>query len=420
MTLMIRPFTLAIAFRFARSGHQDRFVSFLNIASLIGIALGVAVLMTVMAVMNGFSKEIKAQWLSHTPHLLLQPNSTQTTHALPTQEKRAQQLKQVSKEIDYVAPWIQSEALLTYNKQVLPSLLLGVQPDQLPARFYHYFASIDALNHLRPGHFDVLVSPYLAMQWGIRLGDRITLVVPQAEHSILGVTPRFRQVRVVGFMSDADYSYRQAVVMHADDAAVLLRLTTPAYRLWLTHPDQVNKVADQINAQLGSTYHMASWIQHNQMFFKALTLEKNMMTLVLSLIVVIALFYLITSLVMMVRDKRNDIAVFLTMGLTRRRLVLVFLLQGMIISLSALLIGLLLGYCLIEHINEVVSGIEWLFAVHLFDPAVYGINYLPVDIQSQDLWTITIVLSIFSFISSCYPAYRAGCVEPAEVLRYAG
>jgi lipoprotein-releasing system permease protein len=414
--MMIRPFVFALALRFVRARRDDRFVSFLNATSVMGIALGVAVLMTVMAVMNGFARDIKAQWLSHTPHMVIQTPSRSLT---VLEKQRLDGLSSAfSGGIKATSPWIQSEALMTYQQHVMPMVLLGVDPDRMPEFFKRSFASSAALNQLKAGSFSVLISPYLAAELGLHVADKLTLVVPKVKHSILGVVPRFRQVRIAGFLSPEDYSYRSAVVLASADARVLLDQKTSAVRLWLADPEQANLVGSRLSDLFGADYKISSWIDTHQLFFKALSLEKNMMALVLSLIVVIATFYLITALVMLVRDKRSDIAVLLTMGLSRRRIMFVFLLQGLMVTCAALLLGLVLGYLLVMHVNGVIHGVEWLLGVRLFEPAVYGLSYLPVQLMWHDVFGMALAVLFLSCLASFYPACRAAGVRPAEVLRY--
>lgn len=413
---MFRPFSLFVGLRYTRARRRNHFISFISLISMLGIMLGIVALIVVLSVMNGFHKEIQERILGMASHATLSdPRGISDWQGL------IETLDQ-HPEVVGAAPFVEIESMLMYAGNTQAALLRGILPIQEDAvsdlRQDMIAGSVDDLT---PGSFNIVLGRELAAALGVGLGDRVTVVTPRLNATPVGVMPRLKGFTVIGLfevgMSDYD---RGAGFMHMEDAARLMRLGDAAegVRLKLTDMWQAPMIAREIQYGLDGRYRVSDWTQVHRNFFAALRTEKRMMSIILFLIVAVAAFNIVSTLVMVVTDKRADIAVLRTLGASPGRIMAIFMVQGTAIGVFGTLLGVIGGVLLGWNVEAIVASIESLFDVHFLDPGIYYISVLPSDVHAQDV--IRIALGAFSMtvLATLYPAWRAARTDPAEALRY--
>lgn len=416
--MTFNPAALYIALRYTRAKRRNLFISFISLVSMIGIALGVAVLITVLSVMNGFDKEIKKRvFVMVSPMTINSPNGY-VDHWQQLQKKVTQ-----VPFIKHAAPFVMAEVLLSYGGTVQPALVNGILPSE-----ENYVSSVSKkmtegqLSFLEQGKFGIVLGEDLAMRLGASLGDKITIITPQVSVSPAGVIPRFKRFTLVGvfragggFGFDAGFGFIQL-----DDAQKLMGLKNHVTGLHLNVDDvyQAPLLARTLQEQLSPTLNVNTWVDQFGEFFRAVQLEKTMMFLILLLIVAVAAFNLVSTLVMVVNEKQSDIAILRTFGATPKMIMSIFIFQGGFIGLFGTLIGVILGLALALNVTSIVNWIEHVFHVQFLSSNVYFINYLPSDIKPSDVMTISAASLFLSLIATIYPAWRASKMDPVEALRY--
>lgn len=413
-TTMKLPFLLG--FRYTRAKKGNHFISFMSLTSVLGIALGVAVLITVLSVMNGFDAQIKDRILRFMPQVTVSSMSGKIDN-WQALEKHLHQMPQVTG----VAPFVSSQAMITHEGESAFVLLRGVSPSQenqvLPIS-KHLIAG--KLSALKQHHFGIVLGQGVANRLGASLGSKVTVYVPQTNLTPLGVLPRLKQFTVVGIFKigyQFDYSY---ALLNWHDESLLLNQPNQisGIELKLKHPFDAPMVSDQLNQNLPIGLQAISWADQNANFFKALKMEKVMMFLILLLIIAVAAFNMLSSLVMIVTDKRADIAILRTLGAQTKTIMQTFMIQGMMVGLIGTLLGVILGVLLSLHVTQITDWLQALFHTQFLNSSVYYIDFLPSKLEASDVWHIVIVALLLSFIATLYPAYRAGKIQPAEALRY--
>lgn len=410
---MFRPLALFIGLRYTRAERSNRFISFISLISIIGLTLGVAVLITVLSVMNGFDREIKSRILGMIPQA-----TVTSTQIIPDWEPLANQIKQ-DPEVSEVAPFIQLQGMLTSNGQVSGIMVSGVVPE------YEQKVSIigehmveGSLDKLQAGDFGIVLGVDLADLMGVNVGDKITLVLPEASPSPAGIIPRFKRFTLVGTydISKEVNSLMAYIPMH--DAAKLLRLPNGAQgiRMKVDNIFAAPKVSKAATLVAPERLYPTDWTQTHGNLFSAIQMEKAMIGLLLFLIVIVAAFNIVSSLVMMVTDKKSDVAILKTFGATPKLIMNVFVVQGMIIGVIGTVLGTIIGVTFALSISSVLGYINDAFNLHLFD--VYPVNYLPSYVKVSDVLIIVSASFLLSFLMTIYPARRAAKIQPAQTLRY--
>jgi lipoprotein-releasing system permease protein len=415
---MIRPLALYIGFRYTRAKKRSGFVSFISMASMIGIALGVAVLITVISVMNGFDQKIREQFFAIAPQV-----TVMTDQNLQGRWQKLQRTVMAVPGVEKVAPYVSGKGMLSFQGQVTGVEVMGVDPQKEQAiSALAKRMTEGSLSSLVSGSYNMVLGNQLAAQLGARVGDRLVLLTPETTNTPLGISPRYRRFTVSGiFHVGGGLGFDAGVAYIAlPDAAKLYRAAERVSGLHVKLDDlyQANSVSLAIAEQLSPYFSITNWTRTFGAFFKALAMEKTMMFLILILIVAVAAFNLVSTLVMVVNDKRADIAIVRTLGATRGTIMWIFIFQGAIVGLVGVLLGLLLGLLLTWNATAIVSWIQQVFHVQLISASVYFVDYLPTLIVPADVVRITLSAWGLSLLATLYPAWRAFKLQPAEALRY--
>ena len=411
------PIPLRIGLRYTRAKRRNHFISFISATSMGGIALGVTALITVISVMNGFESELRSRILGMTPHLQVQ----RWDGPMPEWSAIAGQLEQRA-EVRSVRPFVSGEGMVRGAGQLSGAILRGVDP--LHERGDQGLAPhviVGALDDLQPGRFEVILGRHLARALGVAPGDSIDLMIPQAQVTPLGLTPRFRRCTVVGLFEVGMYEFdRSLVLMHRSDAAKLYRLGDAVHGLSLSlhEPMRAPWIAADVREDLPVAYQVSDWAQQHRNFFAAIRTEKRVMFIILSLIIAVAAFNIVSTLVMVVQDKQSDIAILRTLGASRGTILGAFMVQGSLIGVIGTLLGLLGGVTLALNVETLVPALENALGRDLLADDVYYISDLPSELHWVDVGKIALVSLLLGLISTIYPAWRATRVEPAEALRH--
>lgn len=414
---MALPYELLIGLRYTRAKRRNHFISFISLISMLGIALGVAALIVVLSVMNGFQKELRTRILGVASHIQI----TGINGELENWSALAAQAMQ-HPEVRAAAPFVQSQAMFTVDGGVKGALVRGILPDQEDkvADFRRTIRS-GSLDDLRPGEFGVVLGSELARSLRVFTGDKVTLIVPQGTVTPAGVVPRLKSFRVVGIFEVGMYEYDSGLALiHLADAQRLVQMENRVSGVRLkvddlfSAPRIVRELARTINADA----YLSDWTQSHANFFRAVQIEKTMMFIILSLIVAVAAFNLVSTLVMAVTDKQADIAILRTLGARPRSIMAVFVIQGALVGCIGLALGIIGGVALALNIDVVVPAIERLFGVQFLSKEVYYISDLPSDLQWGDVWGVTLIAFVLALLATLYPSWRAARVNPAEALRY--
>src|SRR5450755_1327760 len=414
------PYELQIGWRYTRAGRAGRkngFISFISGVSMLGIALGVAALIIVLSVMNGFQKEVRDRMLSVVAvSEILDANGA----ALPDWKATAAQARQNAQVIG-AAPFVASQVLIARGDDMRGVVVRGIVPNEeatvtdLAARLRD-----STLAKLVPGSFGVVLGVELARSLGVHEGDKVTIVLPGGTVTPAGVVPRLKQMTVVGTFDAGHYEYDSGLALvHLDDAAKLFRVSGPTgVQLRLKDLNEAPLVAAQLAQSLGPRLDVRDWTNTNRNWFAAVQVEKRLMFIILTLIVAVAAFNLVSTLVMTVTDKRADIAILRTLGATPRSIMGIFIVQGAASGVIGTLAGVLGGLLVAYNIDVIVPAIERVLQVSFLPSSVYLISRMPSDPQQGDIVPIAIISLVLAFLATLYPSWRASRMQPAEALRY--
>ena len=412
---MFRPLELFIGLRYTRAKRRNHFISFISLVSMLGIAVGVIALITVISVMNGFEKQLTERILGMVAHVTISGvdasvhdwrNAVKTANANP--------------HVLGAAPYVERQALLQ-GARVSGAVIHGVLPDQEPK-----VSDLDRkmvkgkLGDLKPGAFGIILGNELAMELGVGVGDKVTVITPEVSATPVGAIPRYKRFDVVGIFSVGFQEYDQGLaVMHMDDAERLFQLDGPTgIRLRLDDMYHAWDIGSDLAQQLGQFYRVRDWREGHANFFSAVSMEKKVMFIILSLIVAVAAFNLVSTLVMLVTDKQADIAILRTLGISPQSIMGVFMVQGVIVGAFGILLGVLGGVALASNLPGLVKWIEHTFHVEFLSPDVYYISEVPADMHWSDVGWIALIAFVFCLFATVYPAWRASRTQPAAALRY--
>ncbi|MBU1359611.1 MAG: lipoprotein-releasing ABC transporter permease subunit [Gammaproteobacteria bacterium] len=414
------PYELQLGWRYTRAGRSTRrngFISFISGVSMLGIALGVAALIIVLSVMNGFQKEVTDRMLGVISHIEIFSRDGQALADIDDIMAAARK----NPEVVGVAPFIAAQALIARGEDMKGALVRGIVPELEPqVTDISTTAEHGALQKLVPGEFGIVLGIELARSLFVRDGDKVTLIAPGGQVTPAGVVPRLKQFTVVGTFDSGHYEYDSALAMiHEEDAARIFRLEGPSgIRIKLHDLHKARQVADEMAGTLPGSFMIRDWTRQNKTWFAAVQVEKRMMFIILTLIVAVAAFNLVSTLVMTVTDKRADIAILRTLGSTPRSIMGIFVVQGAMVGVIGTLLGLAVGLAIAYNIDVIVPALEQLFHASFLPKDIYLISKMPSDPQQSDIVPITVISLILAFVATLYPSWRASRVNPAEALRY--
>jgi lipoprotein-releasing system permease protein len=416
---MALPYELVLGWRYTRAGRSTRrngFISFISGVSMLGIALGVAALIIVLSVMNGFQKEVRDRMLAVVSHIeVYGPGGG----VLPDVNRTLQEVRRNS-EVVGAAPFVATQSLLARGEDMRGAMVRGIDP-KLESQVTDVAAtSQGALNKLVPGQFGIVLGVELARNLGVREGDAVTLIAPGGQVTPAGVVPRLKQMTVVGTFDSGHFEYDSGLVLlHIEDAERIFRLEGPnGVRLKLRDLNRAPEVAAQLGTQLTGDFLIRDWTRQNRTWFSAVQLEKRMMFIILTLIVAVAAFNLVSTLVMTVTDKRADIAILRTLGASPASIMGIFVVQGAAIGVIGTLAGLMGGLLIAVNIDVIVPALEHALHANFLPKDIYLISRMPSDPQSSDVIPIALISLVLAFVATLYPSWRASRVNPAEALRY--
>lgn len=410
---MFKPISLFVGLRYTRARRSNQFISFIAFVSMIGLTLGVAVLITVLSVMNGFDRELKNRILG------MIPQATVSSTEILTEWQPLVDLAKKQEHVVAAAPFTQLQGMLTAQGQVAGIMVSGIDPKlEKQVSIVQNFMKQGSLEALKPGEFGIVIGQGMADGLGLTLNDKVTLVLPEASPSPAGIVPRFKRFTVVGIFSiGADVDSLVGYIA-LNDAARLLRLPDGAQGVRMKVDDifAAPQVVSNMLNELPPNFYANNWTQTHGNLFSAIQMEKTLVSLLLFFIVLVAAFNIVSSLVMVVTDKQADIAILRTLGASPATITKIFMVQGVIIGAFGTLAGAILGITLALTIGDLMSWINTAFGLHLFD--AYFVNYLPSQLRWQDVVLVVGISLLLSFLATIYPAYRASKVQPAEALRY--
>jgi lipoprotein-releasing system permease protein len=416
------PYEWQIGWRYVRAGRTGRrngFISFISAISMAGIALGVAALIVVLSVMNGFQKEVRDRMLSVIAHVEIVDSAG---NALPDWRATAQAARAAAPDqVRGAAPFVSAQVLVARGDEMRGALVRGIVPaEEVNVTPLAAQMKDGAFAKLVPGAWNMVLGIELARQLGVREGDAVTIVAPGGQVTPAGVVPRLKPFTVVGTFDSGHYEYDSAyVLVHLDDAAKLFRTEgATGVQLKLADLHQARDIAPRIARALPTSVAVRDWTRTNRNWFDAVQLEKRLMFIILTLIVAVAAFNLVSTLVMTVTDKRADIAILRTLGASPRSVMGIFVVQGALAGIVGTLAGVALGLLIAFNIDVLVPALERLLSTSFLPASIYVISRMPSDPQWADIAPIGVISLVLAFLATLYPSWRASRVNPAEALRY--
>lgn len=413
------PFEWLVGMRYTRAGRRggrNSFISFISLISMAGIALGVAALIVVLSVMNGFQKEVRDRMLSVLSHIEVYDASG----SLPDWHETAREAMQVE-EVKGAAPYVAAQAMMTRDDTVRGVVIRGILPAEEP-KVSDVASQIreGSFASLKPGEFNIILGRELARGLHVGVGDKVTMIAPQGQITPAGVLPRLKQFTVGAIFEAGHHEYDSGLAfIHIDDAMRMFKLDAPSgLRLRVADMQRAPEVAMKLSRVLNGNLFILDWSKQNRTWFAAVQTEKRMMFIILTLIIAVAAFNLVSTLVMTVTDKQADIAILRTLGASPGSIMKIFIIQGALVGLFGTALGVGLGVTVALNIDVIVPFIEHLLGVQFLSKEIYLITTLPSDLRWPDVWTIGGVAVVLAFLATLYPSWRAANVRPAEALRY--
>ncbi|MFM7459640.1 MAG: lipoprotein-releasing ABC transporter permease subunit [Burkholderiales bacterium] len=416
---MLRSLPFFIGLRYTRAKRRSGFVSFISLASMIGIALGITALITVMSVMNGFQKEVRASMISIASHIQILGDDQ--AKGLPDWPKLLRQTSE-QKDVIGVAPFVNGQGLLSIGQSVRGVGVRGIDPElEASVSDIGIKMRIGKTNDLRPGEYGIVLGSYLARALMVNVGDRIQLLTPQGTMTPVGMQPRLRSFTVVGVFSSGNYEFdMNLALIHLRDAQVLFRLgdNVTGLRVKVADLNDARSIARRLQDALKFDGVVQDWTVENATYFRAVEIEKRMMFIILTLIIAVAAFNLVSTLVMVVRDKHPDIAILRTLGASPGMIMQIFLVQGALVGAIGTVFGVVGGVLLALNVGAVVSTIESAFGFRVLSPEIYFLSSLPSDLRWADVWLTAVIALALALVATLYPSWSASKVNPVDALRY--
>lgn len=414
---MFKPLILYIGLRYTRAKRRTQFISFITLTSVLGIALGVTALIAVLSVMNGFEAELRERILGMTSHTTISGRYGQ----LDDWQAMAERTKHMPHVLGS-APFTQGQVMINADRQVSGTMLQGILPEQ-EAQVSEVAKNmvLGRLEDLKSGEFGIVLGGELANHLGVMLGDKVTIITPQVNSTPAGILPRLKRFTVVGTFRVGMYEYdRNMAMIHIDDAGKLFRIEPAVSGLRLKLDDLFNapRITQSIADTLGYEFAVSDWTKAHSNFFRAVKTEKRVMFIILLLIVAVAAFNIVSTLVMVVTDKRGDIAILKTQGLSNPAVMGIFVVLGCVIGVVGTVIGTIGGVALALNVGTIVPAIEKAFGIQFMAADVYYISEVPSKLIWSDVYWIAATAFLLSLLATLYPAWQASRINPAEVLRY--
>lgn len=417
---MQTPFEFMIGLTYTRRGRRGRrkdgFMSFISGMSVASIALGVAALIIVLSVMNGFQKEVRDRMLSVIPHVEIRASKGALTDV-----EGVEKVLQAQSDVVAVAPFVEGQGLFSSGAVVRGAVVKGIDPAKEPG-VSELAQSVSGaeLFDLKPKAFQVILGQALARQLRVHIGDKVALLVPEGNMTPAGLIPRMKQLTVAGYFSSGHYEYDSTyALVNIEDAAALYRTGGPqGLRVKTTDMDRAPQIAAKLVSVLPSGLYATDWSRQNRTWFAAVQVEKRMMGIILFLIVLVGAFGLVSTLVMTVKEKQSDIAILRTLGASRASIMSIFVVEGTIVGLVGVLSGVAAGLLIAENVGAIVSAIESMLGVEFLPQEIYFISSMPSDPRMSDIVPIAVLSFLLSLAATLYPSWRASKIHPAEALRY--
>lgn len=411
-------YELFIGLRYTRAKRRNHFISFISLISLLGITLGMTALITVMSVMNGFQKEVRSRILGVASHI-----QVSGVDGILTDWRKVAEEALGHPEVEAAAPYISAQGMVSFDQAVSGVAVRGILPGMEDNVADIGRMMIDGrLENLAPGEFGMVVGRELARTLGVFTGDKIVLISPQGQVTPAGIMPRLKQFTITGVFEAGHSEYDFGLVLiHLTDAQKLYRMENDqvsGVRLKLHDLFQAPQVARELVPLISSDVYISDWTRQHANYFRAIQIEKRMLSLILALIIAVAAFNIVSTLVMAVTDKQSDIAILRTLGASPRSIMKIFIVQGTWIGVVGTTLGVIGGVLLAYNVEAVIAMIERLFSVQFLSPEVYYISEIPSDLQLDDVITVAVVSFVLTLLATLYPSYRASRINPAEALRY--
>jgi len=412
---MLKNLPIAIGLRYTRAKRRNHFISFISAISMAGLTLGVAVLILVLSVMNGFDRELRQRILGMVPHAAVMGEK----QGIAQWQDLATQIADRD-DVLATAPFIQIQGMMSHRGRVSGVMVTGIEPEwEKQVSILPNFIEQGDFFSLKAGEYGVIIGELLARKLGVTLGDKVTFIMPEASLTPAGLMPRLKRFEVTGVFAvgaevDANFAY-----INMQDAAKLTR-TNGAQGIRLLTDDlfQAPKIVWELRMELDGIYGATDWTRTHGNLFQAIKMEKTMIGLLLLIIVAVAAFNIVSTLVMVVTDKQGDIAILRTMGMSQSKIMGVFMVQGSVIGVVGIVVGTLLGILLALTVSDIIAWVEQILGIQFLNANVYFISYLPSELRWMDVAIVTTSGLLLSFLATLYPAYRASKVNPAEALRY--
>ncbi|SCX53801.1 lipoprotein-releasing ABC transporter permease subunit [Nitrosospira sp. Nsp1] len=411
-------YELFIGLRYTRAKRRNHFISFISLISLMGITLGMTALITVMSVMNGFQKEVRTRILGVASHIQVSGINGSLTDWRKVADEALKH-----PEVEAAAPYVSAQGMVSFDQIVSGVVVRGVLPDMEDRVADLGRMMIDGkLEDLVPGRFGIVIGRELSRTLGVFTGDKIVLISPQGQVTPAGILPRLKQFTIVGIFEAGHFEYDSGLVLiHLADAQKLYRMEedqVSGVRLKLDDLFQAPQVARELAPLISADVYITDWSRQHANYFRAIQIEKRMLSLILALIIAVAAFNIVSTLVMAVTDKQSDIAILRTLGASPRSIMKVFIVQGTLIGILGTTLGVIGGVLLAYNVEAVIATIERLFSVQFLSREVYYISEIPSDLHFADVITVAAVSFVLTLLATLYPSYRASRVNPAEALRY--
>ncbi|MBV1885338.1 MAG: lipoprotein-releasing ABC transporter permease subunit [Gammaproteobacteria bacterium] len=410
---MFNSVTTFISFRYLKGKRRNRFISFISLASMVGLSLSIAVLITVLAVINGFESELQKRVLGLVPQAKLYGYE-----GVGDWQSIAAQVIEFDG-VEGVAPMIELQGMLTANKQLKPVFVTGIEPQyEKEVSIISRFLTDGSLENLKAGEYGIVLDKKLAEELGVSLGERVTLVMPEAIVSPAGLVPRYKRFRLVGVFDTGAELGEYLVYIHLHDAAKILRIPNQVHgvRIKVTDLFAAPFIVQNISRQLSVPLYATDWTRTHGNLYSAIKMQKGMIALLLLLIVAVAIFNVVASLVMVVNEKKADIAILQTLGAGPRQILIIFMLQGTAIGVVGCAFGVIIGVLLAYFLGDLLGLIQLFVERDLMQ--AYFIHYLPTELHGEDVLSIVLAALFLTVVATLYPAYRAARTQPAEALRF--